>query len=181
MELYLSSGWYLINPREIRAVRYFQYCNYLDKEYPPDYNFEKILSDITLKEEYFWKKEVWEDNERVYVELSENEKEEKIAEIKNKTNKIIEIEMYDKTGNDGRKYPNCIKINVNNNNTFDYIYQNLSRKFGLRIRNKEIEKNKIIKLYEKGLSVEEITEILNIKDTLIKKIIEEYKSKKNGI
>jgi hypothetical protein len=37
-----------------------------------------------------------------------------------------------------------------------------------------------IKLYEKGLSTEEIIEILNIKDTLIKNIIEEYKSKKTA-
>jgi hypothetical protein len=144
MELYLSSGWYLINPREIRSIKYFQYCDCLDKEYPPDYNFEKILSDITLKYKYFFKKEIWKDNEKLYVELSEDEKEKKIVEIKNKTNKVIEIEMYDKTGDDGHKHPNYIKINVNDDNIFNYIYQNLSRKFGLRIRNKEIEKNKII-------------------------------------
>jgi len=186
MELYLSDGWYLINPREIRTVKYFQYLDYANgKKFPPDSSFNDILDNLSSEDEYFWKKESWENDiphKRIYLELTEQEKEEKKSKIKEKLKKTIQIEMFDKIGNDGHKYPNILNINIGDNNElFNYIYQNLSRKFGLRIRNKEIEKNKVIKLYEHGLPIEEIITILNIKNKMVDKIIEEYKNKKNGI
>jgi hypothetical protein len=154
MELYLSSGWYLINPREIRTVRYFQ--RYGDTEYSPNTSFDEILNDISSG-----------------VELSDEEKDK----IRNNIEKIIEIEMYDRTDDRGHKYPNVLQVNADNDELFNYIYQNLSRKFGLRIRNKMLEEDKIIKLYEKGLIKQEIAKILNLKYPLVENVIEKYKTK----
>jgi hypothetical protein len=144
MELYLQDGWHLINPREIRSVKYFQRLkNQNSNEYSPDTIF---------KDEY-------------------------IEQVE----KIIRIEMFDKTNGRGNREQNILEIPVNDDDLFNYIYKNLSRKFNLRIRNKVIEEDNVIKLYEKGLTKEEITKILHIKFTLVENIIEKYKNKKNGI
>lgn len=140
MELYLRDGWYLINPREIRTVKYFQH--YYGHEYPPDI-------------------------------------EPKNIENKEDLEKIIRIVMYDKTDKDGNRKSNILEIPVKSDDLFNYIYKNLSRKFNLRIRTQKIEEDNIIKLYENGLTKEEITKILHIRFTLVEKIIDNYKSKKN--
>jgi hypothetical protein len=43
VELYLSDGWYIINPRELRSVKYYQV--YLGREYSPDKIFEDLTED----------------------------------------------------------------------------------------------------------------------------------------
>ena len=139
MELYLNDGWHLINPREIRRIKYFQKRDgdMFDRElYPPDEKFE-----------------------------------DKPDEYKKSFKKYIRIEMFKEEK---------IEIVVNNDDLFNYIYKNLSRKFNLRIRTQKIEEDNVIKLYENGLTKEEITKILHIRFTLVEKIIDSYKSKGNA-
>jgi len=40
MELNLSNAWYIINPREVRSIKYYQ--KYYDKHYSPDEKFENV-------------------------------------------------------------------------------------------------------------------------------------------
>jgi hypothetical protein len=51
VELDLSTGWYIINPRELRSVKYYQIYN--RREYSPD----KIFEDLTAKETTY--KGIW--------------------------------------------------------------------------------------------------------------------------
>jgi hypothetical protein len=136
MELYLKDGWHLINPREIRRIKYFQKhpSDSSNRElYPPDEKFE-----------------------------------DKSNEYYKGFKKYIRIEMFKEES---------IEIVVNNDDIFNYIYKNLSRKFNLNIRTQKIEEGNVIKLYEKGLTKEEITKILHIRFTLVEKIIDSYKNK----
>ena len=144
MELNLSSGWYIINPREVRSIKYYQ--EYDGKEYSPD----KIFENLTDEEK------------RLIV-------------------KIVEIELNDKIGEDGRRHANVIQINVNDDKLYNYIYKSFARKFRLKYSNNKINEKLIIKLFEKDFSVNEISDILKIKNNIIEKIIMEYKSKNNGI
>ncbi|MDR1574868.1 MAG: hypothetical protein LBS37_02575 [Treponema sp.] len=147
MELYLSDGIYLINPREIRCVRYYSQLG--DLCYSPDEKFENTSED-----------------DKKYIK------------------KIIEIEMYGfKIGNYGNKIDNIIKIDVSNdkeNESYKEIRQRLSRKFGMNLQNNNRNEEYIITLFEKGIEIEKIAEILKMRKNNINKIIEEYKSKKNG-
>ena len=40
MELNLSNAWYIINPREVRSIKYYQ--KYFGKHYSPDEKFENV-------------------------------------------------------------------------------------------------------------------------------------------
>jgi hypothetical protein len=144
MELNLSSGWYIINPRELRSVKYYQ--EYGGREYSPD----KIFDNLT------------------------DEKKESVA-------KIIEIELNDKIGEDGRRQANILRINVDDDKLYNYIYKNFARKFRLKYSNNKIDEKLIVRLFEKDFTVNEISDILKIKNNIIEKIIEEYKNKKNAI
>jgi formylmethanofuran dehydrogenase subunit A len=136
MELYLPHCIYLINPREIRSVKYYQ--TYGRRSYSPMKDFD---------------------------ELSDEDKEH--------VQKFIEIEMY------GRD--NYIEINVSNDNEnelYKEIRQKLARKFGMNLRNNKTNEY-IITLFEKGIEIEKIAEILKIRKNNVNKIIEEYRNKKN--
>ena len=60
-------------------------------------------------------------------------------------------------------------------------YKNFARKFRLKYSNNKIDDKLIIKLFDKDFTIDEISEILKIKKNIIEKIIQEYKSKNNGI
>jgi len=146
MELHLSDGWYLLNPREIRTVKYFQ--RYNDKDYSPDEKFYNLTDDE--------KKEI---------------------------KKFVRIELLDRTDNTGKRYPNIMEIDVQDDKLFKYVYQKLSRKFNLNYRNKKMENdtsfNNILKLYRQGWLVNEIARYLNLEEDTIGKIIEDDKKKIN--
>ena len=147
MELHLSDGWYLLNPREIRTVKYFQ--RYNDKDYSPDEKFYNLTDDE--------KKEI---------------------------KKFVRIELLDRTDNTGKRYPNIMEIDVQDDKLFKYVYQKLSRKFNLNYRNKKMENdtsfNNILKLYQRGLKVNEIAHYLNLEEEIIEYIIEEDDKKKRN-
>jgi len=143
VELNLSTGWYIINPREIRSIKYYQ--EYFGREYAPDNKF---------------------------TDLSEEERKT--------VKKIVEIELNDKIDDNGRRQANVLKINVNDDKLYNYIYKNFARKFRLKYSNNKIDENIIIKLFDKNFTSEEIADILKIRINTIEKIIEENKNKKNG-
>jgi len=162
MELYLPNGWYLINPREIKSVEYFLIFN--GNKHSPDEKYENLISHYIKRENYKTAEEyarAIEDNINKFKEI--------------KIKKHIRIIMNDTTDGYGKREQNILNIEVDDDDLFNYIYKNLSRKFNLCARNKIIEENNIKKLYEKGLTKEEIAKILHIKFTFVEKIIEEYK------
>lgn len=143
MELNLANGWYIINPRELRSVKYYQV--YGDRAYSPD---------------------------KIFEELTDDEKKSIV--------KIVEIELNDKINDDGKRQANIIQINVSDDKLYNYIYKNFARKFRLKYSNNNINEKLIVKLFEKDFTIDEISEIMKIKNTTIEKIIEKYKSKKNS-
>jgi hypothetical protein len=143
MELNLSSGWYIINPREVRSVKYYQ--EYNGREYSPD----KIFDNLT-------------DDEKKSI------------------TKIVEIELNDKIGEDGRRQANVLQINVSDDKLYNYIYKNFARKFRLKYSNNKINEKLVIRLFDKDFTIEEIADILKIKNNIIEKIIMEYKNKKTA-
>jgi hypothetical protein len=141
MELDSTNGLYLINPREIRMVKY--YISYeadgqYSEQYSPTQNIDNLIKSISnkkLNDEYF--------KER-FSEIC-NDKDKLTEYIRSKLKKYIEIEMYDKTNEEGKRERNILKFNVYDDKVFNYIYKNLARKFNLKVRDKNIKNDNIKK------------------------------------
>ena len=83
----------------------------------------------------------------------------------------------------GRGHENDIIIDVSDDNyhvLYKEIRQKLSRKFGMNILDNKKNRDNTIYLYENGITVDKIAEILSLRKNNVDKIIEEYKSKKNS-